>query len=145
MSAAPGCPIDFRLVLHDSLSYSYEASSVLLAKAGFDGTLQLLTSGWEHVLGYGREEFKEKTLLHLMWSNQRSAAGAVAAILDRLNMGAVELRLRCRDGVGKCFRLHRNYDKREDMFYIVAEETFESLKADMPEREERRTAVRPAA
>lgn len=145
MSAAPGCPIDFRLVLHDSLSDSYEASNVLLAKAGFDGTLQLLTSGWEHVLGYGREEFKGKTLLHLMWSNQRSAASAVAAILDKLNMRAVELRLRCRDGLGKRLRLHRHYDKQEHMIYIVAEETFESLKADMPEREERRTVVRPAA
>lgn len=145
MSAAPACPIDFRLVLHDSLSDSYQASSVLLAKAGFDGTLQLLTSGWEHVLGYGREEFKGKTLLDLMWSNQGGAAGAVAAILDKLNMAAVELRLRCRDGLGKRLRLHRHYDKQEHMFYIVAEETFESLKADMPEREERRTVVRPAA
>ena len=145
MSAPPGCPIDFSLVLHDSLSDSYEASSVLLAKAGFDGTLQLLTSGWAHVLGYGREELKGKTLLHLMWSNQRSAADAVAAILDKLNLGAVELRLRCRDGLGKRLRLHRHYDKHEHMFYIVAEETFESLRAVMPEREERRTVVRPAA
>lgn len=46
---------------HDSLSNSYEMSKVLLATAGFDGTLQLLTSGWERVLGYGREEFKGKT------------------------------------------------------------------------------------
>lgn len=144
VSAAPGCPIDFRLVLHDSLSDRYEASNVLLAKASLDGTLQLLTSGWEHVLGYGREEFKGKTLLHLMWSNQRSTAAAVAAILDKLNTGAVELRLRCRDGQGKRLRLHRHYDKHERMFYIVAEETFESLTAVTPDREERRTAVRPA-
>jgi PAS domain-containing protein len=144
MSAAPGCPIDFRLVLHESLSDSYEASSVLLAKAGFDGTLQLLTSGWERLLGYGRDEFEGKTLLNLMWSNPRSAAAAVAAILDKLNMGAVELRLRCRDGVGKRLRLHRHYDEHEHMFYIVAEETFGSLAAVAPDCEERRTVVRSA-
>jgi hypothetical protein len=60
VSTAPSCPIDFRLVLHDNLSNSYEMSRVLLAKAEFDGTLQLLTSAWERLLGYGREEFKGK-------------------------------------------------------------------------------------
>jgi hypothetical protein len=33
-------------------------------KLNFGGTLQLLTSGWERVLGYAREEFKDKTLVH---------------------------------------------------------------------------------
>jgi hypothetical protein len=123
MSAVASCPIDFRLVLHESLSVSYELSKVPLARAGFDGTLQLLTSGWERVLGYGREEFRGKTLLHLMWSNQRSVAAAVAAILDTVSMVPVDLRLCCRDGLAKCFRLHRRYDQDEQMMYIVAEET----------------------
>lgn len=69
MSTASIGPIDFRLVLHDNLSDSYELSRVLLAKADFDGTLQLLTSAWERVLGYDREEFKGKTLFQLLWSN----------------------------------------------------------------------------
>lgn len=122
MSAASSCPSDFRLVLHERLSVSYEISNVLLARAGFDGMLQLLTSGWERVLGYGRKEFGGKTLLHLMWSNQRSVAAAVAAILDTVSMAPVDLRLRCRDGLAKCFRLHRRYDPYEQMMYIVAEE-----------------------
>ena len=123
MSAAASCPIDFRLVLHDSLSLSYELSKVLLARAGFEGTLQLLASGWERVLGYGRQEFKGKTLRQLMRSNRRSAAAAVAAILDKTDMGPVDLRLCCRDGLAKSFRLHRHYDRYEHMMYIVAEET----------------------
>jgi hypothetical protein len=126
MSTASSCPIDFRLVLHDSLSDSYEMSKVLLARAGFDGTLQLLTSGWERALGYGRQELKGKTLFQLMWSDPRNAAAAVAAILDRLNLGPVDLRVRCRDGLAKCFRLHRQYDKHEHMMYIVAEESPEN-------------------
>ena len=89
-----------RLVLHDRLSDSYESSKVLLAKAGFDGTLRLLTSAWERTLGYGREEFKGKTLLDFMWSNVRSAAAAAAAIMDELNMSPVALRLRCKNGSG---------------------------------------------
>jgi hypothetical protein len=92
VSTASSCPIDFRLVLHDNLSDSYELSRVLLAKAGFDGTLQLLTSAWERELGYAREELKGKTLFQLMWSNQRSAAAAVAAILDELDIGPVDVR-----------------------------------------------------
>ena len=121
MSTASDCPIDFRLVLHDTLSESYELSKVLLAKAGFDGTLQLLTSAWEHFLGYRREEFTGKTLFDLMWS-RRSAATAVAAILDELDMGPVDLRVRCGNGRGKGLTLHRLYDRDEHMMYIVAEE-----------------------
>jgi PAS domain S-box-containing protein len=142
VSTASSCPIDFRLVLHDNLSDGYELSRVLLAKAGFDGTLQLLTPAWERVLGYGREEFKGKTLFQLMWSNQRSAAAAVAAILDELNTGPVDLRVRCRNGRGMCLTLHRLYDKDEHMIYIVAEESPGSLIDARPKHEERRSGAR---
>src|SRR5687767_11260771 len=104
-------PNDFSLVFHDSLSDSYELSSVLLATADFDGTLQLLTSGWERLLGYGRQELRGRTLLDLLWSDHRGAADAVAAILERVRMSPVELRVRCRNGQGKRLRLHRRYDK----------------------------------
>jgi len=141
MSAAASCPINFRLILNEALSDSYEMSNVLLAIADFDGTLQLLTSGWERVLGYGREEFKGKTLLHLMWSNESSASAAVAAILDRLNMGPVNLRVPCRSGLGKCFRPHRYYDTRAHIMRIVAEETVDTPTDVLPDRERRRAAV----
>lgn len=144
MSAASSCPGDFRLVFHDSLSDSYEMSKVLLATADFDGTLQLLTSGWERVLGYGREELKGKTLVQLMWSDLRGAAAAAAAILDRLNMRPVDLRVRCRSGAGKCFRLHRHYDKHEHMMYIVADEIPEKRTRVVRDRAERRAAARHA-
>lgn len=139
-------PIDLRLVLHDNLSDSYELSKVLLAKADLDGTLQLLTSAWERLLGYGREEFKGKTLLHFMWSNPRSASAAAAALLDARNMRPVRLRLRCRNGRGKSLTLHRLYDRREHMMYIVAEETraAHTRARVISPREERRAAVRPA-
>ena len=122
MSTASNCPVNLRLVLHDKLSDSYESSKVLLAKASFDGTLQLLTSAWERVLGYRREEFNGKTLFDLMWS-QGSAAAAAAAILDERDMGPVGLRVRCGNGRGKGLTLHRLYDRDEHMMYIVAEET----------------------
>lgn len=142
MSQAIRCPIDFRLVFHDSLSDSYEMSQVLLATADFDGTLQLLTSGWERVLGYRREELKDKTFVHLMWSDRRAAAAAVAAILDRTDGGAVDLRVRSRNGQGKCLRLNRLYDKREHLMYIVAEEIADNLTAIVRGHKERRMAVR---
>jgi hypothetical protein len=112
---------DFRLVLHD-LSDGYELSKVLLAKATFDGTLQLLTSGWEQVLGYGRRELNAKTLQQLIGSDWRGGDAAAEAILDTLHPGPVVVRLRCRDGLGKSFRLHRLYDRQENLIYIVAEE-----------------------
>ena len=136
-------PTDFSLVFHESLSDSYELSSLLLATADFDGTLQLLTSGWERLLGYRRQELTGKTLLDLLWSDHRGAAAAVAAILERVAMRPVELRIRCRDGEGKRLRLHRRYDKQEQMIYIVAEET--PGKPAHRGHAERRAAVRLAA
>ncbi len=60
MSQATHCPIDFKLVFPDSFSDGYEMS---------------------RVLGYGRGELKGKTLVDPVWSDQRGAAAAVAAIL----------------------------------------------------------------
>jgi PAS domain S-box-containing protein len=117
---------------------------VLLATADANGTLQLLTSGWERVLGYGREELKGKTLADLLWSDRRGAARTVAAILDPLSMGPVELRVRCRSGLGKGLTLHRRYDRQEQMVYIVAEETPNKPTAGTREHAERRAAVRAA-
>jgi PAS domain S-box-containing protein len=136
------CPIDFKLIFHDTLSDSYEMSQVLLATADFDGTLQLLTSGWERVLGYARKEFKNKTLAHLMWSDRRSAAAAVAAILDTTDGSALHVRVRCRNGQAKCLRLNRLYDKQEHLMYVVAEEIADSLTTIPRGHKERRMAVR---
>ena len=144
VSTAPSGLIDFRLVLHDNLSDSYEWSRVMLAKADWDGSLQLLTSAWERLLGYGREELQGKTLLQLMWFNRRSAAAAVAAILDELNMEQVNLRLRCRDGQGKCLTLHRLYDRHEHVMYIVAEESPGRLADGSLGHSERRSIARQA-
>jgi len=144
MSAVSSGPTDFTLVFHDSLSDSYELSKVLLATADFDGTLQLLTSGWERALGYGREELELKTLGTLLWSGPRGAAAAVAAILDRGRMDPVELRVRCRNGLAKCFRLHRLYDRQEQMIYLVAEETPAQRTPVRRGVAERRTAARRA-
>jgi PAS domain S-box-containing protein len=138
-------PTDLSLVVHDSLSDSYELSSVLLATADFEGTLQLLTSGWERLLGYGRQELKGKTLRDLLWSDHCGAADAVAAILERVRMTPVELRVRCRNGQGKRLRLHRRYDKHEQMMYIVADETPGRPATARAGHDERRPAVRPAA
>lgn len=141
MNATSSGPSDFTLAFHHTLSDSYELSKVLLATADFDGTLQLLTSGWERVLGYGREELKGKTLGTLMGSDWRGAAAVTAAILDRLNMRPVGLTMRCRNGVRKCFRLHRRYDKDERMMYLVAEETPGDRRGAARDRSERRASV----
>lgn len=137
-------PTDFRLVFHESHSDGYELSNVLLAKAGFDGELKLLSRGWERVLGFGPGELEGKTLLHLMWSNPRNAAAAVAAILGRMDRGAVDLRLRCRDGRGKGLKLHRRYVRSEQVIYIVGEELPADPAAAVHGRQERRATARDA-
>lgn len=112
-------------------------SRVLLAKAGLDGSLQLLTCGWEQTLGYRPEELRGKTLLQLMGSDQRGTAAAVAAILDDRDMRPVQVKLRCKDGLAKGLRLHRHYDHQERTMYIVAEETGAPVAAVLREEERR--------
>jgi PAS domain-containing protein len=144
MNQAAGFPHDFRLVFYPSHPDSYELTHVLLAKARFDGQLEL-SPAWERVLGFGRGELRGKTLLHLMWSSPRYAAAAVAAILGRMDRGPVTLRVRCRDGRGKGMRLHRRYDRREQVIYIVGEEIPAHPAAIVTPSKERRAVARNAS
>lgn len=118
-------PVDFTLAVRVNPGDTYEWSKVLLARAHFDGTLELLTAAWERVLGYGRREFAGKTLRQLM-GTRKPAAPTVAAILDHENMAPVELTVRCRDGKEKHLRLHRRFDPYEHKMFIVAEETHQA-------------------
>ena len=122
-SKSPSSPDDFQLVVV-RCGHTYERSNVLLAKAHPTGTLELLTGAWERLLGYQGQEFAGKTLRQLMGSRKPIAA-AVAAILDDLNPAPVDLKVRRRDGEGKCLRLHRRFDPYERSMFIVAEEASE--------------------
>jgi PAS domain S-box-containing protein len=114
-------PADFVLAVRISSDNAYdERSNVLLARASPDGVLELLTAGWEKLLGYRREELSGKTLRQLIKSG--APADAVAAILDHHNMAPVELTLRCRDGEPAHLRLHRRFDEYGQKMFIVAEE-----------------------
>jgi len=115
-------PVDFTLAVHVAPGDTYEWSKVMLARANFNGTLELLTAAWGRLLGYGRHEFEGKTLRQLMGSSKTAAADAVVAILDERNMNPVDLTVRSRAGEAKCLRLHRRLDSYTRKMFIVAEE-----------------------
>src|ERR1700741_2309109 len=115
------CPADLKLAVHVTTGDTFEWSQVLLARASFSGTLELLTAAWETFLGYGRHEFEGKTLGQLMGSDE-AVADAVEAILDERNMAPVELTMRSREGEAKRLRLHRRFDEYGKRMLIVAEE-----------------------
>jgi hypothetical protein len=114
-------PDDLTLSMRVNPGDTYEWSRVLLARAHFDGTLELLTAAWERALGYGRHELAGKTLCQLLAPGEPAAA-AVAAIPDERNIDAVDLSMRCRDGREKRLRLHRRLDAYERTVFIVAED-----------------------
>lgn len=142
--AATRCPADLKLVLHHSHSESYEMSKLLLARASAEGTLQLLTCGWERALGYRRDELTAKTLMQLMAFDKHSAAAAVVAILDERDLRPVGLRLLCGNGIAKGFKLHRHYDRHARTMYILAEETA-AAPAAVTREEDRRFSERRSA
>jgi PAS domain S-box-containing protein len=115
-------PLDFALALAVNPRDVHEWSKVLLARASFDGRLELLTVAWSRALGYGRQELQGKTLSQLMWSNKAAAADAVAAILEEHTMEPVDVTVRCRDGAAKHLRLHRRHDVLAQKMFITAEE-----------------------
>jgi hypothetical protein len=104
---------------------SYEWSSIFLAKANFDGTLELLTCAWERLLGYGRRELDGVMLRALMAAERGSEAGegarAIAAIFEPGSTASVDLTLRCRGGARRRLRLHRRLEAAIGTVYIVAE------------------------
>jgi hypothetical protein len=115
-------PMDLKLAVHVSPGDTFEWSKVLLARANFSGTLELLTAAWERVLGYGRRELEGKTLCGLMGAEDEAASGVVVAILDQRNLDPVDLILHSRAGEVKCLRLHRRIDEYGNRIMIVAEE-----------------------
>jgi PAS domain-containing protein len=115
-------PADLKLAVRVSPGDTFEWSKVLLARANFNGTLELLTAAWERVLGYGRHEFDGKTLRQLMGCDQAAAADVVEAILDQGNMEPVDLSVRNRTGEARFLRLHRRLDEYGHRIMIVAEE-----------------------
>jgi hypothetical protein len=115
-------PMDLKLAVHVSPGDTFEWSKVLLARANFSGTLELLTAAWERVLGYGRRELEGKTLCELMGADEEAASEVVLAILDQRNFDPVDLILHSRAGEVKCLRLHRRLDEYGNRIMIVAEE-----------------------
>jgi hypothetical protein len=115
-------PMDLKLAVHVSPGDTFEWSKVLLARANFSGTLELLTAAWERVLGYGRRELEGKTLCQLMRADGEVASEVVGAILDERNIDPVDLTLHSRAGEPKCLRLHRRLDEYARRIMIVAEE-----------------------
>jgi hypothetical protein len=115
-------PMDLKIAMHVTAGDTYEWSQVLLARASFSGTLELLTAAWERVLGYGRHELEGKTLCELMDADEDAAAEVVLAILDERTIDPVDLTLRGRAGELKCLRLHRRLDEYGRLIMIVAEE-----------------------
>jgi hypothetical protein len=115
---------DLDLALPLSQGDTYEWSKIMLARANFDGTLELLTAAWGRALGYGREELKRKTLGDLMCCGAPATTATVAHILDEHDANSVKVTLHCRDGRGKNFDLHRRHDPHGHKVYLMAEETF---------------------
>lgn len=119
---------DFRFGFHANPGATYSSSRVLLARAHFNGLLELLTQAWEGELGYSRRELKGKTLGQLLWSKDgKGTRAAIAAILEESHSNPVEIDVRDRDGRRRHLRLHRMFDPAGGKIYIVAEPDSENV------------------
>jgi PAS domain-containing protein len=102
-----------------------DRASILLARTGSHGALELLSAAWERLLGYGRGGLHGQSLGQLMAAERtadRRIADVEAAIFDEHSMASVELTLRCRSGARKRVRLHRRLHASAHTIYIVGED-----------------------
>ena len=79
--------MDLKLAVRVNPGDTFEWSKILLARANFNGTLELLTAAWERVLGYGRRELEGKTLGQLMGSSRTAAAPRGHFVHDAVAQG----------------------------------------------------------
>lgn len=116
---------DLKLAVLISREDGHEWSSVLLARANGDGSLELLSRAWERLLGYGRGTLQGKALGVLMAGERRldiDDERVVAQIFDRASAASVTIVLRCGGGRRQSLRLHRRLDAATGTIYIVGEE-----------------------
>ena len=101
-----------------------EGSTLLLARATSEGSLELLSEAWLRLLGYRRGGLEGKALGSLMAAERRSDSGEerlVAALFDRGSIASVDLTLRCPGGRRQSLTLHRRLDAATGAIYIVGE------------------------
>ena len=122
----PQLPEDFRFVPAKRRGRTYARSGVLLARAHFDGQLELLTVAWETLVSSTGPGFATHTLRSLMGVPLPESASAVAAILDRRDPAPVDLTVRDYFGGERRLRLHRRFEADGPSVYIVAEELREA-------------------
>ena len=96
-----------------------DQSSILLGLAGFDGKLKFLSSAWEKVLGYSRQELLERPLSELMQHERLATATLLDRLLAEDSFDSMEFGLRCRDGTCKWFLWHRRFDTEHQAIFIA--------------------------
>lgn len=91
---------------------------------------ELLTAvAWAHALGYLPAELGGKSLRGLMALEQPAAAEALDALVDKQDLGPLEVTLGCKDEPRKRFRVYRRFDHYDEVAFLVADETTEDLES----------------
>jgi len=98
------------------------ATTVLLGSVDTDGRFRFLNSAWEKTLGYSGEELRGRRLADLMPLEVLDAVAVVERFLDSVNVGPMELGLRCKDGSQKRFLWHRRFDSELRRMFIAGDE-----------------------
>jgi PAS domain S-box-containing protein len=97
-------------------------TTVLLGSVGTDGKFKFLNPAWEKTLGYGSEELRTLPLRELVPLEVLDAIAVVKRFLDAVNLGPMEIGLRCKDGTKKRFLWHRRFDPELQRMFIAGEE-----------------------
>ena len=98
------------------------ATTVLLGSVGADGKFKFLNPAWEKALGYGSDELRTLPLRELVPLEVLDAVAVVKRFLDAVNLGPMEVGLRCKDGTHKRFLWHRRFDAQLQRMFIAGEE-----------------------
>jgi PAS domain S-box-containing protein len=101
---------------------AYLQSGVCLARLDPRGWFVLLSSAWQPVLGFGREELHGRGLLELLPpADRRRGEAALRRILNPAEADPLDLELCRKDGSPQPMRWYRRFDPYDATLFIVAE------------------------
>jgi PAS domain-containing protein len=94
----------------------FRASDVCIACLHADGRLELLTGGWEALLGYPAEELNGLPVESVL--EERSM---LDRLLDRAVPDPVFINVRLKSGARRTLGVHRRFDPYEPSLYLACE------------------------
>src|SRR4051812_2627015 len=100
---------------------AYDRLDLLLARISRAGRCELLSPGWERVLGYSGAELNASSLFDLIHLPATSARRLMQMIWDESEPCPIAFGLTCKGGGHIALQWYRRFDRYDERLYLLGE------------------------